>query len=120
MNDQANIENRNAGNGGDLMKHTVYLVTLRFLLGHEPWRQGLRLRECHAGRGIYDIPEWDARRRLLSCFYANPLDKNAVLLQRAQRNILGRLGCEPDGLRRLKWYVGSSLINVFTSADQHG
>lgn len=55
MDDPANEQNRNAGNGGDLVKHTVYLATLDFLLKREPWHQGMRLRECHAGRGIYHV-----------------------------------------------------------------
>ena len=45
-----NRQNGNAGNGGDLVKHTVYLALLDELLKHEPWRSNLRLRECHAGR----------------------------------------------------------------------
>src|SRR6266550_1635342 len=64
MEDQ-NKENWNAGNGGDLVKHTVYLAALRYLLPREPWSHGLTLRECHAGRGIYRIAEGDVRRRLL-------------------------------------------------------
>jgi hypothetical protein len=40
MDDAANIENRNAGNGGDLVKHTVYLAVLRSLLRQDPWSKG--------------------------------------------------------------------------------
>ena len=51
MEDPANVANRIAGNGGDLVKHTVYLSLLRYLIGQEPWRKELLLRECHAGPG---------------------------------------------------------------------
>lgn len=119
MDDPANIENRNAGNGGDLVKHTVYLSTLRFLLTHEPWSQGLYLRECHAGRGIYHIPNGDARCRLLSCLYSNPASTDTILLQSNQSRILGALGCWPDVVEGLQWYAGSALINAFALADAH-
>ena len=36
-----------------MVKHTVYLTLLDELLQREPWRSEIRLRECHAGRGIY-------------------------------------------------------------------
>lgn len=38
LDDLGNRENRNAGNGGDLVKHTVYLAFLDHILQHEPWR----------------------------------------------------------------------------------
>jgi len=121
MGDPANIENRNAGNGGDLVKHTVYIATLRFLLAQEPWIRGLLLRECHAGRGVYRIPNGDVRSRLLSCLYSDPVGNGPVLLQDAQRNILGILDCWRPRGGEVQWYVGSALINAFTlSENQHG
>jgi hypothetical protein len=118
--DDENRENSNAGNGGDLVKHTVYLTTLRFLVGQEPWNQGLLLRECHAGRGMYQIHEHDVRCRLLSCLYSSPASNEPILLQSAQRNILSQLGCWPDSVNSPQWYVGSALINAFALANpQH-
>ena len=70
LDDPGNRENKNAGNGGDLVKHTVYLALLDYVLQHEPWATGVRLHECHAGRGIYLIPPHDARRPLVECLYA--------------------------------------------------
>ena len=35
--DSDNPENDNAGNGGDLAKHSVYAGTLRYLLARDPW-----------------------------------------------------------------------------------
>jgi len=119
MDDSANIQNANAGNGGDLVKHTVYLATLRFLLQREPWSQGLCLGECHAGRGMYAIPKQDKRRRLLSCLYSDPTDEVSILLHDAQRDILTRLGCWPAAVKELEWYAGSALINAYTLANKH-
>jgi 23S rRNA A2030 N6-methylase RlmJ len=116
-NDPENIENRNAGNGGDLVKHTLYLTTLRFLLSREPWSNGLLLRECHAGRGVYRIPDGDKRARLLSALFTKPSDGEPVLLQNAQRNILGALECWPNG-KTIQWYAGSALINAYALAKR--
>ncbi|MBZ5596598.1 MAG: hypothetical protein LAP39_30525 [Acidobacteriia bacterium] len=118
MDDPANIENRNGGNGGDLVKHTVYLATLRFLLAREPWRNGLLVRECHAGRGVYRIPDGDMRAHLLGCLYTNPFG-DLILLQESQRQILGALGCWTSETEALRWYAGSALINASTLAANH-
>jgi hypothetical protein len=117
MDDPANIENRNAGNGGDLVKHTVYLALLRYLLAHEPWSEGLLLRECHAGQGVYLIADGDSRSRLLSCLYSDPTGSSQVLLQSAQRSALDALGCWQSGAERLHWYAGSALINAIALGD---
>ena len=92
LQDPSNRENRNAGNGGDLVKHTVYLGTLDYLLNQSPWCDELRIRECHAGRAAYFIPKTDSRRPLLECLY-DPLDADTggVLhdTQRASQQALG-------------------------------
>src|SRR5580693_5488946 len=112
MEDPANVENGNAGNGGDLVKHTVYLALLRHLLAQEPWSKELILRECHAGRGVYQIGEGDPRSRLLSCLYSGPSDDSLVLLQDAQRSALSVFGCWTSGAEAAHWYAGSALINT--------
>lgn len=112
MDDSANVENRNAGNGGDVVKHTVYLTVLRYLLARDPWRKGLLLRECHAGRGVYRIPDGDSRSRLLSCLYSGLSVAGPVLLRDAQRSALSALGCWLSGGEGLHWYAGSALINA--------
>jgi hypothetical protein len=113
MDDPGNVENRNAGNGGDLVKHTVYLETLRFLLSRPPWREGLFVRECHAGRGIYRVPPVDMRCRLLSCLCSTPAPDGQVALHNSQRTILGLLGCWRSVVDGFYWYAGSALINAF-------
>ena len=96
MDDPTNKENKNAGNGGDLVKHTVYFAVLRSFAAREPWNQGLRVRECHAGRGIYRIPDGDTRRRLLSCLHADPASRDEpILLRNVQRRILDALARSP-------------------------
>ena len=62
--DPANVQNRNAGNGADLVKHTVYLVLLRHLLAEEPWSKKLLLRKCHAVRSVYQIGPANAKLRM--------------------------------------------------------
>jgi 23S rRNA A2030 N6-methylase RlmJ len=69
MEDSENRENKNAGKGGDLVNHTLYLATIRFLVRCKPWSDGLFMRECHAGRGVYRITD-QARRRNLACLYS--------------------------------------------------
>lgn len=113
-----NIENGNAGNGGDLVKHTVYLVILHFLLKRAPWNQEIRLRECHAGRGIYEIAKGDSRLRMLSILFSKP-PRAPLLLLEAQREILRRLGCLPDSANEVHWYAGSALMNTVTLAHAH-
>lgn len=120
MDDPANVENRNAGNGGDLVKHTVYLAVLRFLAVREPWSKGLLLRECHAGRGVYRIPDGDSRSRLLRCLDSNPTGGSPVLLQGAQQSALSALGCWPSGVEAVHWYAGSAVINAVALADIQG
>ena len=113
LDDRENIENKNAGNGGDLVKHTVYLATLQFLLRQPPWHESLRLRECHAGRGIYRILGEQGRGKGLSALFSKPATGESILLHDAQREILARLGCWPDAGATIQWYAGSAAINAF-------
>jgi 23S rRNA A2030 N6-methylase RlmJ len=114
LEDPDNRENKNAGNGGDLVKHTVYLATIRFLLGREPWSDGLFVRECHAGRGVYRISH-ESRRSNLACLLLGTVDKrHPVLLQSAQLGLMSALGCGPTANQVLQWYAGSALMNAFT------
>src|SRR5205085_9756067 len=80
LHDPENPENRNAGNGGDLVKHTIYLGALDYLLAHSPWSNELRVRECHAGRGMYGIAGDDPQRLLLECLYSPIASDVGVLL----------------------------------------
>jgi predicted nuclease of predicted toxin-antitoxin system len=111
LDDPDNPENRNAGNGGDLCKHTVYMTVLDYLLRHSPWSDSLRVRECHAGRGMYRIPGDDSRRPLLGCLY-DPVDADTgFLLHDVQRASLSALGMWPADREAFEWYAGSAVLN---------
>ncbi len=114
LNDPTNRENRNAGNGGDLVKHTVYLTVLDYLLANDPWSNETRVRECHAGRGMYLIPHDDrGRRPLLECLY-EPVDADVgVLLHDVQRASQGALGTWLADRETFGWYSGSAVLNAW-------
>ena len=103
-----NRQNNNAGNGGDLVKHTVYLTLLDELLKHEPWRSEIRLRECHAGRGMYR-PAPDAARTVRALMEQG----SETMLARAQAAALDRLGIH-DSQQRREFYVGSAVLNLLS------
>jgi hypothetical protein len=44
IDDPDNRQNKNAGNGGDLVKHTVYLTTIQYLLQHRVCDMNVRVR----------------------------------------------------------------------------
>ena len=108
--DDRNDQNRNAGNGGDLIKHTVYLTLLESLIEREPWRSEIRLRECHAGRGLYlTTPdnEW-----LGWCLQTMAEDSPLARSQRAALSDLGvGVAGHPGAL-----YAGSSVLNFRVAA----
>ena len=79
--------------------------------------KGLRLRECHAGRGLYHIPDDHARHRLLSCLNSDPARGDTILLHRAQRAISATLAKWPNAPEAAEWYAGSALLNAFALAE---
>jgi hypothetical protein len=113
LKDPDNIENRNAGNGGDLGKHAVYLAALKYLLTHEPWSNELRVRECHAGRGMYAIPSADGRRPLLECLFAPIRSSVGLALHDVQRAAQCALNVWPTEPSELGWYAGSAVLNAW-------
>ena len=91
----------------------MYLTTLDYLLAQSPWSNELRVRECHAGRGMYAIPTDDARRSLLECLY-DPLDAHVgVFLHDMQRGSQSALGLWPPNPAQLEWYSGSTVLNAW-------
>ena len=120
LQDPDNRENKNAGNGGDIVKHTVYLTVLEHLLSHTPWRERLRVRECHAGRGMYSIPVRDRRRSMLARLY-KPVDADdGVPLHDLQRVSQQALGVWPADPTSLGWYAGSAVLNAHRLAAAPG
>jgi hypothetical protein len=113
LQDNDNDQNQNTGNGGDLVKHTVYLAVLDYLLAHAPWSTELRVRECHGGRGMYRVHNPDNRRPLLTCLY-NPLDADVgLLLHDVQRASQIALAVWPADRPNFEWYSGSALVNAW-------
>lgn len=109
--DPHNPENRNAGNGGDLVKHCAYATLLDVLLAESPWHDGLHLRECHAGRALYRIPAGDPRRRLAKVVF-----EGGHRLAEAQRRALSIWRLPTDG----SWYAGSAAVNATRLAHHPG
>ena len=108
--DDRNDHNRNAGNGGDLIKHTVYLTLLETVMQREPWRKEIRLRECHAGRGLYlTTPdnEWLGMNLHWKA--------EGSLLARSQRSALSDLNVDVEE-RPGVLYAGSSVLNLRVAA----
>jgi hypothetical protein len=101
-----NKQNSNAGNGGDLVKHTVYLTLLDELLKRDPWRSDIRLRECHVGRGIYRPAP--ATVRTVHALMERGCE---TMLARAQSEALDRLGVR-NPQERGDFYVGSAVLNL--------
>src|SRR5262245_7763439 len=66
MDDTGNPENANAGNGGDLVKHTVYLATLRFLFLH----MSLGNRDCACENATRVEASIASPLRAADCFHA--------------------------------------------------
>ncbi len=112
-NDATNPQNENAGNGGDLVKHVVYQTTLAHLTRHEPWSKQMRVRECHAGRGVYCVSDKN-RSRVGQLF--RPLDRDISLpLHDQQRGALSAIQTWPvqppsDGDL---CYAGSAVLNAW-------
>lgn len=120
LQDPDNAENRNAGNGGDIIKHTVYLTVVEHLLQHSPWRESLRVRECHAGRGMYSIAVGDRRRSLLRRLYEPVGADIGVPLHDRQRATQQALGVWPANATSLGWYAGSAVMNAHRLAATSG
>ncbi len=107
-------QDANAGNAGDLVKHSVIVQTLATLLRQEPWSSRLQLFECHAGRGVYQPQDGDERnlenvRRLLRA--------ENLLLARQQWNVLERLGYDHAGIADGRSYAGSACLSAALLSD---
>jgi len=46
-------QNNNAGNAGDLLKHSAYLALLHELISRASWSEELSIVEAHSGKGVY-------------------------------------------------------------------
>lgn len=111
----ASNQNTNAGNGGDVIKHSVYLAVLDELRKHKRWRKQLHVLETHAGKGVYAsaAKEYNA--------VANDPAMRRSKLYAAQERAFGRA---PDGLGSVdgmnageRPYAASAVIHAFALRD---
>lgn len=109
-------QNANAGNGGDIIKHSIYLALLDALQERNPWRHALHVVEAHAGKGVY-VPAAEA--------YARAVEDSAMqrsILGAAQRKAfrpaphgLGVIEGTQDG--KLHAYAASAVLHAFALSD---
>lgn len=108
-------QNMNAGNGGDLIKHSVYLALLDVLRARDPWRHALHVVEAHAGKGIY-VPAAKEYVRVVG----DSAVRRSVLCTAQQE----ALRPAPDGLGLIEGvrdgehvYVASAVLHAFALRD---
>lgn len=67
-------QNRNAGNAGDLLKHSAYLAVLHELTSHPTWSEEVSVVETHSGKGVYAATNYQLRTVRASLGYrSSPL-----------------------------------------------
>lgn len=110
-------QDRNAGNGGDVIKHSVYLALLDELRHHDPWRCELHVVEAHAGKGVYVLP---TAREFVREGWLTETSQQCKLCA-AQREAFGPA---PDGLGRIDGlmpgeypYAASAVLQAFAIRD---
>ena len=111
----ASEQNENAGNGGDVIKHSVYLAVLDELREHERWREELHVLETHAGKGVYA----PATKEYVQA--ANdPAMRRSKLCAAQER----AFACAPDGLGLVRGmkagehpYAASAVLHAFALRD---
>ena len=111
----ASEQNKNAGNGGDVIKHSVYLAMLDELRRHERWREQLHVLETHAGKGVYA----PAAKEYVKA--ANdPAMRRSKLCAAQER----AFACAPDGLGSVdgmkageRPYAASAVLHAFALRD---
>ena len=111
----ASEQNENAGNGGDVIKHSVYLAVLDELRRHERWREQLHVLETHAGKGVYApaAKEYAAAAN-------DPAMRRSKLCAAQER----AFACAPDGLGSVdgmkageRPYAASAVLHAFALRD---
>lgn len=107
-------QDKNAGNSGDLVKHSAYLALFDTLTSVEPWRESLHVVEAHAGKGVYVST---------SPHFRDFQSSSGFALSR-----LGRAQCEafrtpPDGVGVIAYlapderpYAGSAMLHALALA----
>src|SRR4051794_24446380 len=106
----AGTPDKNAGNSGDLGKHSAYLSLLGELRSQQPWSEELHLVEGHCGKGIYasTSPHWRD--------FQNQATLGGSPLLAAEQSILGPppggVGTISNLQRGERPYAGSSVLHA--------
>lgn len=103
-------QNKNAGNIGDLLKHSAYLALLHELASRTPWSDEIGVVETHAGKGVYAATNYQLRRVSSSRGYlASPLGVAQTKAFASPPVGLGPIAdLHPDELA----YAGSAVLHA--------
>jgi len=104
---EKNPQSRNAANGPDLVKHTIWLALLDELRRVSPWRERLVVHECHAAAGLYRISRALNRPASLHIKVLGEEAMTRPMLGVAQSYVLGVIGAA-----RTRHYAGSPLLTA--------
>ena len=109
-------QNANAGNGGDIIKHSIYLALLDALRERDPWRHALHVVEAHAGKGVY-VPAAEAYVRAVedSTMQRSALGAAQRKAFRPAPHGLGSIEGTQDG--KLQAYAASAVLHAFALYD---
>ena len=107
-------QNRNAGNGGDIVKHSVYLALLDALRGrNHPWSGELHVVEAHAGKGVYVVPATREYAKTVKHDQAMRRSKLCAAQERAFMQAPDGLGAI-EGMRNGELsYAASAVLHAF-------
>ena len=107
---EPSAQDGNAGNGGDIIKHSVYLALLDTLRAEDPWRGELHVVEAHAGKGVYIIPAKREYARVVKDDRVARASKLCAAQEMAFRCGLGSI----DGVEANEQpYAASAVLHAF-------
>jgi hypothetical protein len=104
------VQDRNAGNAGDLGKHGVYLSLLATLRRTPPWRGALDVIEAHAGKGLY-LPghdQWHTFQEIDHQEHVPLVSAQIAVLAPEPVGVGSIRGLHPDE----RPYAGSSVLHA--------
>ena len=109
-------QNPNAGNGGDIIKPSIYLALLDALRERDPWRHAPHVVEAHAGKGVY-VPAAEAYVRAAedSAMRRSVLGAAQQKAFRPAPHGLGSIQGTQDGKQHA--YAASAVLHAFALCD---
>ncbi len=102
-------QNKNAGNSGDLVKHSSYLALLHQMVSHPAWSDEIHITEAHAGKGVYAATSAHLRTACtIPGYRTSPLGvAQAVAFSKPPEGLGEILDLQPNELP----YAGSAVIH---------